>query len=72
MRGRTESNTYTAADVRIALSEIYPYSAYGAVPVLDQYDALEAYRAYDDGGPQAVPHALAAYVDCHQRRCRND
>ncbi len=68
MTDTTESNTYTAADVRLALSEIYPDSTYGAVPALDQYDALEAYRAYDDGGLEAVPQALAAYVDCHQRQ----
>ena len=68
MRDTTESNTYTAADVRLALSEIYPDSTYGAVPALDQYDALEAYRAYDDGGLEEIPQALAAYVDFHQRQ----
>ena len=60
MRDTTESNTYTAADVRLAVSEIYP--------ALDQYDALEVYRAYDDGGLEEIPQALAAYVDFHQRQ----
>ena len=68
MRDTTESNTYTTAEVRPALSEIHPDSTYGAVPALDQYDALEAYRAYDNGGLEAVPQALAAYIDFHQRQ----
>ena len=68
MRDTTESNTHMAADVRLALSEIYPDSTYGAVPALDQYDALEAYRAYDDGGLEEIPQALAAYIDFHQRQ----
>lgn len=68
MQDTTESNTYTVADVHLALSEIYPDSTCGAVPALNQYDALEAYRAYDDGGLEAVPQALATYVDFHQRQ----
>ena len=68
MRDTTESNTYTAADVRLALSEIYTDSTYGAVPALNQYDALEAYRAYDGGGLEEIPQALAAYIDFHQRQ----
>lgn len=67
MKDTTESNTYTTADVRLALSEIYPDSTYGAVPALDQSDALEAYRAYDDGSLEEIPQALAAYIDFHQR-----
>ena len=56
----------TATDMRIALDEFLPDTNYGAVPVLDQYDTLEAYRAFDDGALAEVPQALAAYVD-HQQ-----
>ena len=69
MENTIDSSTFTAADVRIALSEIYPESTYAAVPVLDQYDELEVYRAFDDGGLEAVPQALEAYVDFHRRQC---
>ena len=65
MSNRIEPN---ATEIRIALREIYQGSAYGAVPALDQHDALEVYRAYDDGGMEAIPEALAAYVDFHQRQ----
>ena len=58
---------FTANDMRIALNEIFPESTYGAIPVIDQYDALEAYLAFDDGALAEAPHALAAYVD-HQQR----
>lgn len=68
MKNGIDSSAFTATDMRIALSEIYPDSAYGAVPALDRYDALEAYRAYDDGGLEAVPQALEAYLDFHQRQ----
>ncbi len=68
MRDTTESNTYTAAKVCLALSEIYPDSAYGAVPPLDQNDAVEAYRAHDDGVLDEIPQVLAAYIDFHQRQ----
>ncbi|MCH7831178.1 MAG: hypothetical protein IIB75_11590 [Proteobacteria bacterium] len=57
---------FTANDMRIALNEIYPDSTYGAVPVIDQYDALEAYLAFDDGALAEAPQALAAYID-HQQ-----
>ncbi len=68
MRNTIHSSAFTATDMRIALSEIYPDSTYGAVPALDRYDALEAYRVYDDGGLESVPQALAAYVDFHQHQ----
>ncbi len=38
----------TATDMRIALNEFFPEATYGAIPVIDQYDALEAYLAIDD------------------------
>ena len=60
------ANDFTANDMRIALNEIFPDSTYGAVPVIDQYDALEAYLAFDDGALAEAPQALAAYVE-HQQ-----
>ncbi len=41
----------TATDMRIALNEFFPEATYGAIPVFDQYDALQAYLAFDDGAP---------------------
>ena len=55
-----------ATEMRIALSEISPESTYGAVPVVDQPDVLEAHLAFDDGALAEVPQALAAYID-HQQ-----
>ena len=66
MRGQFGANNFTANDMRIALNEIFPDSTYGAVPVIDQYDALEAYLAFDDGALAEAPQALAAYVE-HQQ-----
>jgi len=68
MQNTLDSGTFTATDVRIALSEVYPESSYGSLPAQDRYDAVGAYRAYEDGGMEAVPQALAAYVDFHQRQ----
>jgi hypothetical protein len=68
MKDTTESNAGAATKVRLALNETYPDSTYGAVPALDQYDAVEVYRAFDDGGLKTVPKALAAYVDHHQHQ----
>lgn len=39
----------TATDLRLALSDPYPDSTYDAVPVIDQFDALAAYRVFDEG-----------------------
>ena len=39
----------TATDLRLALSDPYPYSTHDVVPVIDRYDALDAYRAFDEG-----------------------
>ncbi len=54
--------------MRLALNEAYPDSTYGAVPALDQYDAVEACHAFDDGELKTVPKALAAYADHYQRQ----
>ena len=37
----------TARNLMIALSEVFPDSTYGAIPVIDQRDALEEFFAYD-------------------------
>lgn len=53
-------------DMGIALDENFPDLNYGAIPVIDQYDALEAYLAFEDGTLAEAPQALAAYVT-HQQ-----
>lgn len=67
MNTRNNSNTLTAADVAIALSDVFPESSYGAIPTIDQRDALVAYLAFDDGTFDELPQALAAYNN-HQQR----
>ena len=49
MTNKFDPNEFTATDMRIALNEIYPEATYGAIPVIDQYDALQAYLAFEDG-----------------------
>ena len=67
MANQFDADDFTANDMRIALNEIFPESTYGAISVIDQYDALEAYLAFDDGALAEAPQALAAYVH-HQQR----
>ena len=54
MTNRFDANEFTATDLRIALNEIFPEATYGAIPVIDQYDALQAYLAFDDGALQRL------------------
>ncbi len=68
MSGTPFTPNHITIDVFPALSETYLDSAYVAAPALDQYHAVEAYRAFDDGDLEAVPAALAAYGDHHQRQ----
>ena len=58
----------TATEVQLALNEIYPESTYGAIPVIDQEDALTEYRASDEDILADVPQAFAAYLDFQQRQ----
>ena len=51
---RFDLDEFTATDLRIALNEICPEAIYGAIPVIDQYDALEAYLALDDGAQKRL------------------
>ena len=66
MPDQYDADDFTTNDMRIALNEIFPDSTYGAIPVIDQYDALETYLAFDDGALAEAPQALAAYID-HQQ-----
>ncbi len=66
MLSKFDPTTITATDMRIALDENFPDSNYGAIPVIDQYDTLEAYLAFEDGTLAEAPQALAAYVN-HQQ-----
>ena len=62
MTSKFDPDEFTATNMRVALNEVYPEASYGAIPVIDQYDALEAYLAFDDGALAEAPEALAAYV----------
>lgn len=64
MKNNSDINTFTAA--RNSLGEIYSDTSYDLVPILDQYENLDSYRAFDHGELAEVPQALAAYVD-HQQ-----
>ena len=66
MKHRIDLNHNLATELRLVLNESLPEATYGAIPVIDQYDALEAYRAYDDGALAEAPQALAAYIT-HQQ-----
>lgn len=48
-----QSPTTTARHLMIALSEVFPDSTYGAVPVANRADALEAYFECANGAPAA-------------------
>lgn len=62
MLSRFDPTEITAIDMRIALDENFPDSNYGAIPVIDQYNALEAYLAFEGDTLAKAPQALAAYV----------
>ncbi len=66
MASRINPNEISSNDLMIALNEVFPETAYGAVPVIDQFEALETYLAFEDGGLAEAPRALAAYVS-HQQ-----
>ena len=66
MTNRFDPDEFTATNLRIDLNEVFPEATYGAIPVIDQYDTLEAYLAFDDGPLAEAPEALGAYVK-HQQ-----
>jgi hypothetical protein len=47
MSNGIQSNPITAVYVMIALSDIFPDQAYGAIPVIDRIEAVEEYLARD-------------------------
>ncbi len=55
MRNTFDPDEFTATNMRIALNENFPKATYGAIPVVDQYDLLEAYLAFDDGALAEAP-----------------
>jgi hypothetical protein len=56
-----------ATELQLALTEAYPDSTFGAVPITEQYDALVSYRAADDEALAEIPGAFAAHLD-YQRK----
>ena len=66
MASRININEISSTDLIIALNEVFPETSYGAVPAIDQFEALETYLAFEDGGLAEAPGALAAYVS-HQQ-----
>ncbi len=62
MTNKVDTKEFTTADLMIALNETFPESTYDAITVVDQYDALEAYLAFNDSALTDAPDALAAYV----------
>ena len=68
MRNKFDRDEFTATNMRIALNEKSPELTFGAIPVIDQYELLQAYLAIDDGALAEAPQALDAYVS-HRRRC---
>ncbi len=66
MTNTPDSDEFTATDMRIALNEVFPESTYGAIPVIDQYDALQTYLADRYGALQTYLAdrygALQAYL----------
>ena len=67
MKHRIDFDHDLAMELRLVLNESFPEATYGAIPIVDQNNALEAYRAYDDGALAEAPQALAAYFSCQQR-----
>ncbi len=65
MRNRFDSDEFTATNMRIALNENFSEATYSAISVIDQYELLEAYLAFDDGALAEAPHALDAYIGTH-------
>ncbi len=66
MRSTFGPDGFTATNMRIALNENFPEATYGAISVIDQYELLEAYLAFDDGALAEAPQAFDAYVSYHQ------
>ncbi|MGD8358725.1 MAG: hypothetical protein PVG42_11765 [Lysobacterales bacterium] len=68
MNSKTDMRLAFAADK--AGSEAFSDLISGTNRLLENGEALEAFRAFDDGALAEVPHALEAYLS-RQRRCLN-
>ena len=68
MRNTFYRDEITATKMRIARNEIFPELTVGPLPVIDQYELLQAYLEFDDGALADASQALDAYVG-HRRRC---
>ncbi len=47
MRSTFGPDGFTAINMRFALNENFPEANYGAIPVIDQYELLETYLAFN-------------------------
>ena len=65
MNDLTDNDLLT--EVQLALIDTYPDSAFGAVPIAEQLEALVSYRAVDDDALAEIPGAFAAHLD-YQRK----
>lgn len=66
MASKFDPDKISSTDLIIAVNELFLDSSFRAVPVIDRFEALETYIAFEDGGLAEVPYALAAYVS-HQQ-----
>lgn len=64
MNARYEPTSAKTAD--LTDSEAFPELISATLRMIERGDAIDAYRAYDDGVLAEVPHALEAYMN-HQR-----
>ena len=62
MTKKFDADEFTATDLRIAMNEGYRKSIYGAVPIIDQYDVLQAFHGVDEAALADDPQKLAAIV----------
>ena len=67
MRKTYDRDEVTATNMRVALNENFPEPTFGAIPMIDQYELLQAYLAFDDGTLAEAPQALDAYVSHHRQ-----
>lgn len=58
-----------SSDMSPASSEDYTETT-DYLPVNDRFDAIEAYRAFDDGGLAEAPSAFSAYLNSQRNLSR--
>ncbi len=59
MTNTFDPDEFTATNMRIALNENFPEATYGAIPVVDQYELLETYFAFN-ADSQLSRHDMSA------------